>query len=87
MARNTKKKLAIFAGTSKCLIYAEAKYCASEMPGEIKYYEKKWKERRKEREGQEEEKKEDEEKKRKIKMKYRKCVKVKIYNYIFSYIF
>ncbi|KAG6794346.1 endothelin-converting enzyme isoform X3 [Apis mellifera caucasica] len=39
MARNTKKKLAIFAGTSKCLIYAEAKYCASEMPGEIKYYE------------------------------------------------
>lgn len=39
MARSTKKKLAIFAGTSKCLIYAEAKYCASEMPGEIKYYE------------------------------------------------
>ncbi|CAK9796658.1 hypothetical protein ANTPLA_LOCUS917 [Anthophora plagiata] len=39
MVRNTKKKLAIFAGTSKCLIYAEAKYCASEMPGEIKYYE------------------------------------------------
>ncbi|XP_076628036.1 uncharacterized protein LOC143345112 isoform X1 [Colletes latitarsis] len=39
MARNTKKKLAIFAGTSKCLIYAEAKYCATEMPGEIKYYE------------------------------------------------
>ncbi|XP_032662827.1 uncharacterized protein LOC116840337 [Odontomachus brunneus] len=39
MARNTKKKLAIFAGTSKCLIYAEAKYCASEIPGEIKYYE------------------------------------------------
>ncbi|XP_072749301.1 uncharacterized protein [Anoplolepis gracilipes] len=39
MARNSKKKLAIFAGTSKCLIYAEAKYCASDMPGEIKYYE------------------------------------------------
>ncbi|OAD60701.1 hypothetical protein WN48_05263 [Eufriesea mexicana] len=39
MVRNTKKKLAIFVGTSKCLIYAEAKYCASEMPGEIKYYE------------------------------------------------
>ncbi|XP_053987091.1 uncharacterized protein LOC128880735 isoform X1 [Hylaeus volcanicus] len=39
MARNAKKKLAIFVGTSKCLIYAEAKYCASEMPGEIKYYE------------------------------------------------
>ncbi|XP_011337326.2 uncharacterized protein LOC105279346 isoform X1 [Ooceraea biroi] len=39
MARNSKRKLAIFAGTSKCLIYAEAKYCASEMPGEIKYYE------------------------------------------------
>ncbi|XP_012230505.1 uncharacterized protein [Linepithema humile] len=39
MTRNSKKKLAIFAGTSKCLIYAEAKYCASEMPGEIKYYE------------------------------------------------
>nr|XP_034180033.1 uncharacterized protein LOC117604263 [Osmia lignaria] len=39
MARNAKKKLAIFAGTSKCLIYAEAKYCASETPGEIKYYE------------------------------------------------
>lgn len=39
MARNSKKKLAIFAGTSKCLIYAEAKYCASDMPEEIKYYE------------------------------------------------
>ncbi|XP_076390408.1 uncharacterized protein LOC100883396 isoform X2 [Megachile rotundata] len=39
MARNAKKKLAIFAGTSKCLIYAEAKYCASEIPGEVKYYE------------------------------------------------
>ncbi|XP_012532845.1 uncharacterized protein LOC105834717 [Monomorium pharaonis] len=39
MARNGKKKLAIFVGTSKCLIYAEAKYCASDMPGEIKYYE------------------------------------------------
>ncbi|KAG7209979.1 hypothetical protein KM043_011567 [Ampulex compressa] len=39
MTRNTKKKLAIFVGTSKCLIYAEAKYCASDMPGEIKYYE------------------------------------------------
>ncbi|XP_031833086.1 uncharacterized protein LOC116427188 isoform X2 [Nomia melanderi] len=39
MARNTKKKLAIFAGTSKCLIYAEAKYCAFERPGQIKYYE------------------------------------------------
>ncbi|KYM94862.1 hypothetical protein ALC62_14457 [Cyphomyrmex costatus] len=39
MARNSKKKLAIFVGTSKCLIYAEAKYCASDMPGEIKYYE------------------------------------------------
>ncbi|XP_011637160.1 uncharacterized protein LOC105427202 [Pogonomyrmex barbatus] len=39
MARNSKKKLAIFVGTSKCLVYAEAKYCASDMPGEIKYYE------------------------------------------------
>ncbi|CAL7941165.1 unnamed protein product [Xylocopa violacea] len=39
MARNTKKKLAIVAGTSRCLIYAEAKCYASEMPGEIKYYE------------------------------------------------
>ncbi|XP_050592195.1 uncharacterized protein LOC126923117 isoform X2 [Bombus affinis] len=39
MVRNTKRKLAIFVGTSKCLIYAEAKYCASEMPGETKYYE------------------------------------------------
>lgn len=39
MARNSKKKLAIFAGTSKCLIYAEAKYCASDIPGELKYYE------------------------------------------------
>ncbi|XP_070156604.1 uncharacterized protein [Polyergus mexicanus] len=39
MVRNSKKKLAIFAGTSKCLIYAEAKYCAGNMPGELKYYE------------------------------------------------
>ncbi|XP_076757375.1 uncharacterized protein LOC143427286 [Xylocopa sonorina] len=39
MARNTKKKLAIVAGTSRCFIYAEAKCYASEMPGEIKYYE------------------------------------------------
>ncbi|XP_018347547.1 PREDICTED: uncharacterized protein LOC108751719 isoform X2 [Trachymyrmex septentrionalis] len=39
MARNSKKKLAIFVGTSKCLIYAEAKFCASDIPGEIKYYE------------------------------------------------
>ncbi|XP_066598451.1 uncharacterized protein [Prorops nasuta] len=39
MSRNVKRKLAIFAGTSKCLIYAEAKFCASEMPGEVKYYE------------------------------------------------
>lgn len=39
MARSSKKKLAIFVGTSKCLVYAEAKYCASDMPGEIKYYE------------------------------------------------
>ncbi|XP_029174181.1 uncharacterized protein LOC114942871 [Nylanderia fulva] len=39
MARNSKKKLAIFAGTSKCLIYAEAKFCASDLPGDVKYYE------------------------------------------------
>ncbi|XP_011875202.1 PREDICTED: uncharacterized protein LOC105566087 [Vollenhovia emeryi] len=39
MARSGRKKLAIFVGTSKCLVYAEAKYCASDMPGEIKYYE------------------------------------------------
>ncbi|KAL6422556.1 hypothetical protein ACFW04_010658 [Cataglyphis niger] len=39
MVRNSKKKLAIFAGTSKCLIYAEAKYCVGNMPEELKYYE------------------------------------------------
>ncbi|XP_020280408.1 uncharacterized protein LOC109853076 [Pseudomyrmex gracilis] len=39
MARNNKKRLAIFVTTSTCIIYAEAKYCSSEMPGEIKYYE------------------------------------------------
>ncbi|XP_014602679.1 PREDICTED: uncharacterized protein LOC106786123 isoform X1 [Polistes canadensis] len=39
MTGSTKRKLAIFIGTSKCLIYAEAKYCASEMPEQRKYYE------------------------------------------------
>ncbi|KAL2713564.1 uncharacterized protein V1478_016121 [Vespula squamosa] len=39
MTGSTKRKLAIFIGTSKCLVYAEAKYCASEMPEQVKYYE------------------------------------------------
>ncbi|XP_043280871.1 uncharacterized protein [Venturia canescens] len=38
MSWNSKRKLAIVAGISECLVYAEAKYCAFEIHGEPKYY-------------------------------------------------
>ncbi|OXU20642.1 hypothetical protein TSAR_014393, partial [Trichomalopsis sarcophagae] len=38
MSRSTKWKLAIVAGISECLVYAEAKHCAFEINREPKYY-------------------------------------------------
>ncbi|XP_012276335.1 uncharacterized protein LOC105697543 [Orussus abietinus] len=38
MGRHAKWKLAVVAGISQCLVYAEAKYCALEIHGEPRYY-------------------------------------------------